>query len=351
VEITGVAGVQEAREGDLTFLASPRYEAAARETRAGAILVGANHREFRTATIEIGDPYRAFLEAVKILRPPSPRAAAGVHPTAVIGAGVELADGVSIGAHAVLESGAVIGAQTVIGPLTFIGRGARIGSEAHLYPGVFIREECTLGDRVVVHSGSVIGSDGFGFLWDGAQHVKVPQVGRVVIEDDVEIGAGCAIDRGMVGETHIGRGTKFDNLVHIGHNVRIGENSIVVAQVGIGGSTIVGRGVTLAGQVGIVGHVEIGDGVQIGAQAGVIGSVPAGSRIWGTPSMPLGQSKRVYAAQKRAPELLREVHDLKKRLVELEACLGREPAGTDSKKKAPGASDPAADTRPARRKR
>lgn len=351
VEITGVAGVQEATEGDLTFLANPRYETAAKKTRAAAILVGTNHREFKTATIEIGDPYRAFLEAVRILRPPSPRPAAGIDPTAEIGPGVELAAGVSIGAHAVVESGVVIGEQTVIGPLTFIGRGSRIGREAHLYPGVFIREECTLGDRVVVHSGSVIGSDGFGFLWDGAQHVKVPQVGRVVIEDDVEIGAGCAIDRGTVGETRIGCGSKFDNLVHIGHNVRIGDHSIVVAQVGIGGSTIIGRGVTLAGQVGIVGHIEIGDGAQVGAQAGVISSVPAGSRIWGTPSMPLGQSKRVYASLKRTPELLREVHALRKRLAELECSLGLDPTRVDPENNDPPASGPAAGTRRARRKR
>lgn len=351
VEITGVAGVQEATAGDLTFLANPRYEAAARKTRAGAILVGTNHRELATATIEIGDPYRAFLKAVSILRPPAPRAAAGVHPTAELGPGVELGAGVAIGAHAVIEAGVVIGEQSIIGPLTFIGRGSRIGSQVHLYPGVFIRDECALGDRVIVHSGSVIGSDGFGFLWDGAQHVKVPQVGRVVIEDDVEIGAGCAIDRGTVGETRIGRGTKFDNLVHIGHNVRIGDHSIVVAQVGIGGSTVIGRGVTLAGQVGIVGHVEIGDGAQIGAQAGVIGSVAAGSRIWGSPSMPLAQSKRVYAALKRTPELLREVHDLKKRLAELEDSLDLRSSDRESDNHAQPASDPAAGKRRARQRR
>jgi UDP-3-O-[3-hydroxymyristoyl] glucosamine N-acyltransferase len=321
VEITGVAGIHEATEGDLTFLANPRFEAEAERTRAGAILVAANHRRLARPVIELPDPYRGFLEALKILRPDTPPPT-GVHPSAILGPGVKLGSAVSIGAHAVIEADAEIGDRTVVGPLTYIGRGSRVGKDALIYPGVVIREDCEIGDRVIIHSGSVIGADGFGFLPDERRHVKIPQVGRVVIEDDVEIGAGCAIDRGTVAETRIGRGTKFDNLVHIGHNVRIGENSLVVAQVGIGGSTVVGRGVTLAGQVGIVGHVEIGDGAQIGAQAGVINSVPAKARMWATPSMPLAQAKRVIAAQKRTPEILRVIAALERRVAELEARLG-----------------------------
>jgi UDP-3-O-[3-hydroxymyristoyl] glucosamine N-acyltransferase len=322
VEITGVAGIREAGEGDLTFLANPRFEREAETTRAAAILVAANHRRLNRPVIELANPYLGFLAAVKMLRPAPPTTPAGVHPSAILGPGVQLGASVSIGAHSVIEAGAVIGDRTVISPLVFVGRGSRIGADGLVYPGVVIREDCLLGDRIIVHSGTVIGADGFGFLRDGQHHVKIPQVGRVVVEDDVEIGAGCAIDRGTVAETRIGRGTKFDNLVHVGHNVRIGEDSLLIAQVGIGGSTTIGRGVTLAGQVGIVGHVEIGDGAMVGAQAGVISSVPAGSRVWATPAMPLAQSKRVSAAVKRTPDLLREVASLKRRVAELEAKLG-----------------------------
>jgi UDP-3-O-[3-hydroxymyristoyl] glucosamine N-acyltransferase len=215
-----------------------------------------------------------------------------------------------------------------VGALCYVGRGTVIGSGCQLHPGVIVREDCRLGDRVIVHSGTVIGSDGFGFAWDGGCHRKIPQAGGVVIEDDVEIGAGCAIDRGTVGDTRIGRGSRFDNLVHIGHNVQIGENSLLIAQVGIGGSTRVGKQVILAGQVGIVGHVEIGDGVQIGAQAGVISSIPAGTKVWGYPAMPLQQSKRVYASIKRTPELIREVKELSERLAQLEARLGTDAAAS-----------------------
>ncbi len=323
VEITGIAGIREATESDLTFLANPRLEAEAERTRAGAILVTANHRRLERPVIELPDPYLGFLAALKILRPAAP-APSGVHSTAVLGPGVKLGVGVSIGAHAVIEADALIGDRTVIGPLVYIGQGSRVGADSLLYPGVVVREDCELGDRVIVHAGAVIGADGFGFLPDGRQHVKIPQVGRVVVEDDVEIGACCAIDRGTVAETRICRGTKFDNLVHIGHNVRIGEHSLVVAQVGIGGSTVIGSGVTLAGQVGIVGHVQIGDGAQIGAQSGVTHSVPAGSKQWATPAMPLAQAKRVIAAAKRAPTLLRELKELRRRVAELEARLGGE---------------------------
>jgi UDP-3-O-[3-hydroxymyristoyl] glucosamine N-acyltransferase len=334
VEITGVAGVRDAGTGDLTFLADPRYEGAAAKTRAAAILVAANHRSFALPVIEHADPYRAFLAAVALLRPVPPQAPAGVHPTAVIGPGVRLGPEVSVGPHAVIEGEAEIGHDAVIGAGVFIGRRARVGAATMLFPKVVIREECVLGERVIIHSGTVIGSDGFGFLRDGPRLVKVPQRGRVVIGDDVEIGACCAIDRGTVGETVVGRGTKFDNLVHVGHNVRIGEDSIVVAQVGISGSATIGRNVVIAGQAGINGHIEIGDGAQVGAQSGVVGSLKPGARVWGTPALPYPRSKRVYAALRRAPELLRLVAELEKRVASLEAELGgdRRPVGA-----APGA--------------
>jgi UDP-3-O-[3-hydroxymyristoyl] glucosamine N-acyltransferase len=326
VEITGVAGIREAAPGDLTFLANPRYAAHVRETRASALLLGngpaGNHLGISIPRILVDDPYQAFIAAARLFRPPSPPPPPGVHPTAVVAPDVVLGEGVSVGPQAVIDAGARIGERTIVGALVHVGRETAVGRACHLHPGVVVRETCTLGDHVIVHAGTVIGADGFGFAWDGSSHRKIPQTGVVVIDDDVEIGAGCAIDRGTVGETRIGRGCRLDNLVHIGHNVQIGEHTLIIAQVGIGGSTRVGEHVTLAGQVGIVGHVEIGDGVQIGAQAGVTNSIPAGSRVWGYPAMPLAQSKRVYASIKRTPELLRTVKTLAARVEELEARLG-----------------------------
>jgi UDP-3-O-[3-hydroxymyristoyl] glucosamine N-acyltransferase len=320
--ITGVAGIREASEGDLTFLASPRYAVYADQTKATAILVANGARGINKPVIQIDDPYAAFLEAAKLFRPVAEELRPGVHPTAVIGSGVRLGEGVSIGAQVVIESGAAVGDGTAIAALCYLGNGSRVGARGSIHAGVLIGERCILGDDVVVHAGTVIGSDGFGFAWNGQGHRKIPQVGAVVIEDDVEIGANCAIDRGTVGDTRVGRGSRLDNLVHVGHNVQVGEHSLLIAQVGIGGSTRIGKQVTLAGQVGIVGHVEIGDGTQIGAQAGVIHSVPPGSRVWGYPAMPLAQSKRVYASIKRTPQLLKQVRDLEQRLENLERSLG-----------------------------
>ncbi len=324
VEVTGVAGIREAGPGDLTFLADPRYEEAAAATRAAAILVAADHRPFARPVIEHPDPLRAFFSAAALLHPPPPPPPPGIHPTAVIGPGVRLGDRVSVGPHAVLEAGAEVGDRTIVSALVYVGRGVCIGTDGLIYPQVVLREECVLGDRVIVHSGSVIGSDGYGFRREGDRHIKVPQIGRVVIGDDVEIGASCAIDRGTLGDTVIERGTKFDNLVHVGHNVRIGADSLVIAQVGIGGSAVIGQGVILAGQAGIAGHVVIGDGAQIGGQAGVIASVPPGEQLWGTPAMPLHQSKRVYAAIRRTPEILREIAALK---AQVAALLAEREAG------------------------
>jgi len=320
--ITGVAGIREAREGDLTFLADARYAPYVQGTEATAILVAAGAGDFEKPTIRIDDPHAAFMKAAELFRPATERPRPGVHPSATIAAGVELEEGVSIGAQAVIEADVTIGAGAVIGALTYIGAASSIGAGSTIYPGVVIRERCQLGGGVVVHSGTVIGADGFGFSWDGSAHRKIPQVGSVVIDDDVEIGANCAIDRGTVTETRIGRGSRLDNLVHVGHNVQIGEHALLVAQVGIGGSTRIGNGVTLAGQVGIVGHVDIGDGAEVGAQAGVICSVPAGTRLWGYPAMPLQQSKRVYASIKHTPQLLKRVKQLELRLAEFERVNG-----------------------------
>jgi len=319
-EIQGVAGVDDAGPTDLTFLADRRYAENAARTRAGAILIAAPEPGLPCPTIAVPDPLAAFLTVAARFHPgtaPAP----GVHPSAVLGPGVELGAEVAIGAAVVLEAGAKIGDRSVIGPLAYVGSHAVLGADCRLYPAAVVREGCVLGARVIVQPGAVIGADGFGFRTQDGVHHKVPQLGRVVIEDDVEIGAGCTIDRATFGETRIGRGTKFDNLVHVGHNVRIGDHSLIVAQVGIGGSTTVGRHVVLAGQVGLIGHLTIGDQVQIGAGSGVMHSIPAGTKMWGSPAMPVNEAKRVFAATRRTPEMLKEIAALKRQLAELGARL------------------------------
>jgi UDP-3-O-[3-hydroxymyristoyl] glucosamine N-acyltransferase len=334
IEITGVSGIREAEPGDLTFLADMRQAPLLERTRASAVLVaGARPAPDFRPTIAVSDPYASLLEVAVRFCAPAPAAEPGIHPTAVIGPGVRLAPEVVVGAHAVIEAAAEIGAGSVIRPLTFIGHHAEIGAGCHLGPSVVIQAECVLGDRVVVHPGTVIGSDGFGFRFAGGAHQKIPQLGRVVIEDDVEIGAGCTIDRGTFSETRIGRGTKFDNQVHVGHNVRIGAHSILVAQVGVGGSTTIGHHVVIAGQAGLADHIEIGDEVQIGGKSGVISSVPAKSRIWGYPSLPVEEAKRVFVALRRAPDAQRRIAELERRIEELAAQVAALAAGSGAEPK------------------
>jgi UDP-3-O-[3-hydroxymyristoyl] glucosamine N-acyltransferase len=319
VEITGVAGIREAREGDLTFLANPRYEPYLELTQASAVIVSENHRNIGKPLIQNAHPYLAFLKAVRLFAGEAERPSAGVHPTAVIAEDAFVALDASIGPHVVIERGAVVGARTAVYAGCYIGAKVRLGEEVLLYPNVTIREDCVLGDRVIVHSGTVIGSDGFGFVLDGEVYRKLPQVGNVEIEQDVEIGANVTIDRATTGSTRIGAGSKIDNLVQIAHNVQIGKSCIIVAQVGISGSAQLGDRVVLAGQVGVVGHIEIGDGVTVGAKSGVSKSVKAGERIFGCPvASPLRQAKRIEASIRTLPELIQTVRALKRRVQELE---------------------------------
>jgi UDP-3-O-[3-hydroxymyristoyl] glucosamine N-acyltransferase len=318
VEITGVAGIREAREGELTFLANPRYEPYLEQTQASAVIVSENHRNIGKPLIQNSNPYLAFLKAVRLFAGEAERPCAGVHPTAVVAEDAFVAKDASIGPHVVIEREAVVGPRTIVHAGCYLGARARLGADALLYPNVTVREECELGDRVIVHSGTVIGSDGFGFVRDGDVYRKLPQVGNVVIGEDVEIGANVTIDRATTGTTRIGAGSKIDNLVQIAHNVQIGRNCIIVAQVGISGSTELGNHVTLGGQVGIVGHIEIGDGASVGAQSGVSKSVKAGERMFGTPAMPLRQAKRIEASIRNLPELIQTVRALKRRVDELE---------------------------------
>jgi UDP-3-O-[3-hydroxymyristoyl] glucosamine N-acyltransferase len=322
--ITGVAGIREARTGDLTFLATRRYQPYLNTTRASAVLVGRGENVDRPA-VRVENPALAFMkvlrhfsEAVKLTFPRT------VHPTAVIDESAVLGRDVAIGAHVVIEGGVTIGDRTSILPGTCIMRHSRLGSDCLVYPNVVLREYTEIGDRVILHAGAVLGSDGFGFLTEGTTHLKVPQIGRVVLEDDVEVGANACIDRATTGVTRVRRGTKIDNLVQVAHNVEIGEDSLVCAQVGISGSTQVGSRVKLAGQAGLVGHIRIGDGAIVGAQGGVTKSIPAEACWSGYPARDHQQAMRQNAALARLPEALEELRALAQRLAALEA--GREKA-------------------------
>jgi UDP-3-O-[3-hydroxymyristoyl] glucosamine N-acyltransferase len=319
--ITGVAGIREACPGDVTFLTARRYQPYLRSTRASAVLVSRGERLEANGLpmVRVDNPALAFLkvvrhfsEAVKLSFPRT------VHPTAVIDETARLGRDVHIGAHVVIEGGVEIGDRSVVLPGTCILRHSRLGADCLVYPNVVIREHTEIGARVILHSGVVLGSDGFGFLPDGGVHLKMPQIGRVVLEDDVEVGANSCIDRATTGITRVRRGTKIDNLVQIAHNVEIGEDSIVCAQVGISGSTLVGSRVKLAGQAGLVGHIRIGDDAVVGAQGGVTKSVPATACVSGYPARPHQEALRQQAALGRLPELLDEIHDLQRRLAALE---------------------------------
>jgi UDP-3-O-[3-hydroxymyristoyl] glucosamine N-acyltransferase len=321
-EITGVAGIREALPGQITFLANPRYRSYAPETRASAMIVSADYiPEGSCRLLRADDPYMAYLKVLRLFGADRPRVAPGIHPTAVIGEDVRMGAHVSIGAHAVIEAGATLGDRVTLMPGLFIGSGVTIGDDTFMYPNVTIRENCRIGRNVTIHSGAVIGSDGFGYAREGETLRKIPQLGTVIVEDDVEIGANVTIDRATTGATHIGAGVRIDNLVQIAHNVTIGENSVICAQVGISGSTEIGRNVTLAGQAGVVGHIKIGEGAQVGAQAGVTKSEPAGVRVSGYPATEHDQALRIQAHTRKLPELTQAVKDLRQKLAELEREL------------------------------
>ena len=312
LEITGVAPIGQAGPGDLTFVANPRYRPLLKTTRATAAIVDAQTEWPAMALIRHANPYYAFLLVLRQFHPDEKPVAEGVHPQAYVAPDAVLGKGVGISPFAVVESGAKIGDRTLIGAGSFIGRGVEIGADCIVYPNVTIREKTKIGSRAIIHSGTVVGSDGFGYAKEKGTYHKIPQVGIVVIEDDVELGANVTIDRATMGETRIGRGTKIDNLVQIAHNVKIGENSIIVSQVGISGSTEVGKNVTIAGQVGLTGHLHIGDGAIIAAQSGVHRDVKPGQIVLGSPAREMQKSKKIEAIISNLPEYIEKLKRLEK---------------------------------------
>ncbi|MEW6683073.1 MAG: UDP-3-O-(3-hydroxymyristoyl)glucosamine N-acyltransferase [Nitrospirota bacterium] len=318
--ITGVAGIREAAAGQVTFLANPRYVHELSRTRASAVVIAPEHPSTGLARIEVADPYYAFSRIVRWFHQ-QPYRSGGTSAQAVIAADAVIGADPTIGPFVSIGRRTRIGDRVTLLAGTVIGDDVTIGDDTLVHPNVTIRDGCTIGRRVVLHSGVVIGSDGFGFATRDGRHEKILQVGSAVIEDDVELGANVCVDRAALGATRIKRGTKVDNLVHIAHNVVVGEDCLLVAQVGISGSTELGRGVVLAGQVGVTGHLRIGDGVMVGAQGGVIADVEAGQVVSGTYAMPHPTWLRVQATLPLLPEMRRTIKKLEARVAELEKRL------------------------------
>lgn len=321
--IRGLAGLKEAESGDLSFLAHVRHSAQMATTRASAVLVAEDWQGTSgCALVRVKDPDQAFIRVALWLTPPVEAQAPGVHPTVILGSDVTLGAGVSIGPYTVIASRVSIGAGTVIGPNCFIGNDSRIGANGLLYASVCIRERVQIGERVILHHGVVIGSDGFGYSPQNGRWIKIPQTGTVEIGDDVELGANTTVDRARFGKTILGNGVKLDNLCQIGHNARIGDHTAMAAHAAVAGSTIVGKGVQLGGQVGLAGHLEVGDGAVVAGQSGVTKDVPPGAMMFGSPAMTLDRFRRVHMHMLRLPELKAEVVALEARLAKLEAAGG-----------------------------
>jgi len=301
--VSGINTLRDAGSDQVSFLSNQRYKDEVQGTQAAAVLVSSSLKlEYPGVLIRVADPYLAFAQLQRHFHP-AVTASGQRHASAVIADDVELAGNVDIAAGVIIGEASTIGDGSVIGPGCVIGVGVVIGKQCLLHANVVIQDGCWLGDRVILQPGCVIGSDGFGYAWSGQQHVKIPQVGRVVIEDDVEIGANACVDRGAIGDTIIERGVKLDNLVQIAHNVRIGALTVMASQAGVSGSTAVGKGCQIGGQTGIAGHISIGDGCKLAGKTGVMSSLDAGGTYGGIPAMPQRQWMKVTAILHKLPEL------------------------------------------------
>lgn len=320
--IMGVASIEDAEPGDIVFAENPRFLSQAEKSRASAIIAFLDATTPDKPLIKVENPRFAFIKILKLYAPQL-NVKRGIHPSAVIGSRMQIGEDVCICAHTVVGDDVRIGNRSVVMPGTVIGDDCRIGDDCILYPHVTLYPGCILGSRVYIHTGTVLGADGFGYMRIGNDSVKVPQVGIVEIEDDVEIGANCTVDRSKTGATTIGARTKVDNLVHIAHNVSIGPDSIVVAQAGIAGSCTIGAGVVVAGQAGIKDHVTIGDGARILAQAGVFGSIPPGAVVSGYPARPHAERLRMDAAVANLPDYVKRIRALEKQNARLEELVSK----------------------------
>ncbi|MGI9302856.1 MAG: UDP-3-O-(3-hydroxymyristoyl)glucosamine N-acyltransferase [Gammaproteobacteria bacterium] len=321
-EISGLASLRDAVAGDLTFATHKRYAALAKTTAATAIIVSMDwDQPCPAAMIHTDNPQAAFQEVASWFAPPPVDFEPGIHPTAIIADDAALGAYVHIGPYCVIEPKATIGERTTMVANCYVGYRTTLGENCRLYPHVVVREDVRIGDRATLHSGAVIGADGFGFTVEDGKGVKVPQLGTVWIGDDVEVGANTTIDRARFSATHIGDGVKIDNLVQIGHNAVIEDHVGIISQVGVSGSCRVGGGAMLYGQAGIAGHVEIGAKAMVGAQAGVINDVPPGAYVSGYPATDHGQAMRLQAHLRRLPDLDKKVQKLHARIAALEEKL------------------------------
>ena len=316
VEINGVAPIEQAGPGEISFVANKSYLKYIDTTEATALVLAPEAACDRRPVLRHDNPYLTFARIIDLFHPQTPLLEPGVDKTAVVAGETEIAPSAAIGPLCHIGRDARIGNNSQLMSSVFIGENVELGDNCKLYPGVKIMSDCKIGHNVILHPGVVIGSDGFGFAWSGTEHKKIQQIGWVEIEDDVEIGANTTVDRGALGPTRIGRGTKIDNLVQIAHNVEIGQSCIIVSQVGISGSTRIGNGVIIAGQAGLIGHLEIGDRAVIGAQAGVAKSVLPGKAVLGSPARDIMEEKRITTIQKRLPELLKRLKEVENKLAE-----------------------------------
>jgi UDP-3-O-[3-hydroxymyristoyl] glucosamine N-acyltransferase len=307
VDIVGVAPLETAEPGTLTFLADRRLAPELKRTRASAVVLPPEAPDVPLASLRAPHPYAAFVAALELLHPPRPRPAAGIHPTAVVAASATLGPGAVVGPCVVVGERVTIGRDALLHAHVTIYEGARIGDAFTAHAGAVVREDVRIGSRVTLHAGAVIGSDGFGYLPLAEGNRKIPQIGTVVLEDDVEIGANTTVDRAALGVTVVGRGTKLDNLVMVGHGCRIGPHCLVAGQAGLSGGTTLGARVMMGGQAGAAGHFTIGDGAQIGAQAGMHRDIPAGGVYSGYPAMEARRWRRVTMSMPRLPEVFRRL--------------------------------------------
>ena len=327
-DVRGVAGIVSAGSDEATFLANTKYDKHIAATKAAVVLVGSDYagpQPEGVALIRCEDPYFAFRQAMVAFygfRQPS---FSGVDPRACIDATAKLAEDVRVGACATISAGCTVGRGTVIYPGVFVGPNCSLGSDCCIYPNVTLYDRTVVGDRVTIHAGSSIGQDGFGYATHAGRHEKIPQAGWVILEDDVEIGASCAIDRATMGATIIGAGTKLSNLVAIGHGTRLGKHCLLVAQVGIAGSTEVGDYCVFGGQAGVVGHIRIGDGARIAAKSGVNSDVPPGQEVLGIPAGPVAEARRAMMSFSRLPQIRTAVRRLTREVSTLKKQLGHQP--------------------------
>ncbi len=310
LQICDLATLEDANEGELSYVAAPKFRKLAQDSKASALVSYPDYEDNKHSLLITKEPYLGFARAMRLFYRLYPKAEPGVAATAVIADDVTVPKSAHIGHHAVISRGVRLGENVAILAGAFIGEESTIGDGSYIFSNVTIRENVRIGKNVVIYPNAVIGSDGFGYCWDGSRHLKIPQAGTVIIEDDVEIGAGTTIDRATLGETVIGRGAIIDNLVQIAHNCKIGEYSVICAQVGLAGTTTLGKHVTLAGQVGIAGHLTIGDGAIVEAQSGVPSNIPAGEIHFGSPSREFRQAHKINAIIGRLPEYIARLKKL-----------------------------------------